>query len=68
MIENFAFTAEVAVTRYRTDDPRPVFPGDGAMQLTGTIEPGVTRRVVEFAVDDAPDGARRLRLIRRDGK
>ena len=68
VIENFAFTADVRVSRYRADESRPVFPSDGVMKLAGTIEPGVARRVVEFAVDDAPDGTRRLRLIRRDGK
>ena len=68
IIENFSFTADVAVTRYRDGEPRPVFPGDGVMKLAGTIEPGVARRVVEFAVSDAPGGASSLRLIRRDGK
>lgn len=68
VIENFAFTADVNVTRYRADESRPVFPNDGVMKLAGTIEPGVARRVVEFAVADAPGGARSLRLIRRDGK
>ena len=68
VIENFAFTADVAVTRYRSDEPRPVFPGDGVMKLAGSIEPGVARRVVEFAVENAPGEARSLRLIRRDGR
>lgn len=68
VIENFGFTADVAVIRYRDREPRPVFPNDGVMKLAGTIEPGVARRVVEFAVSDAPGGASRLRLIRRDGK
>ena len=68
VIENFAFTADVAVTRYRSDEPRPVFPGDGAIKLAGTIEPGVARRVVEFAGEDAPGEARSVRLIRRDGR
>lgn len=67
VIENFGFTAEVAVMRYRTGEPRPVFPGNGVMKLSGTIEPGVARQVVEFAVGDAPGEARSLRLIRRDG-
>lgn len=68
VIENFGFTADVAVTRYRTDEPRPVFPGDGVMKLAGTIESGVARRVIEFAVGEAPGEARSVRLIRRDGK
>ena len=68
VIENFGFSAEVAVTRYRAGEPQPVFPGDGAMKLAGTIEPGVARRVIEFAVSDAPGEARGLRLIRRDGR
>jgi len=68
VIENFGFTADVSVTRYGADEPRPVFPGDGVMKLAGTIESGVARRVVEFAVTDAAGGARSLRLIRRDGK
>lgn len=68
VIENFGFSASVAVTRYRTGEPRPVFPGDGVMKLAGTIEPGVARRVLEFAVSDTPGGARRVRLIRRDGR
>ncbi len=68
VIENFGFTADVAVTRYRKGEPRPVFPGDGVMKLAGTIEPGVARRVIEFAVKDAPGEARSVRLIRRDGK
>ena len=66
VIENFGFNANLAVTRFRADDPRPVFPGDGVMKLAGTMEPGVARRVIEFAVDGAPGGARSLRLIRRD--
>ena len=68
VIENFGFTADVAVTRYRAGESRPVFPDDGDMKLSGTIESWVARRVVEFTVSDAPDGARTLRLIRRDGK
>ena len=68
VIENFGFAADVAVTRYRADEPRPVFPGDRVMKLAGTIEPGVARRVIELAVSDAPVGARSLRLIRRDGR
>ena len=68
VIENFGFTADVAVTRYRTGEPRPVFPGDGFMRLAGSIESGVARQVIEFAVSGAPEGARSLRLIRRDGK
>ena len=68
VIENFGFTANVAVTRYRSVEPRPVFPGDGVMKLAGSIEPGVARRVVEFSVEDAPGEARSLRLIRRDGR
>ena len=67
VIENFGFTADVSVTRYGAGEPRPAFSGDGVMKLTGTIESGVARRVVEFAVTDAPCGARSLRLIRRDG-
>ena len=66
VIENFGFTANVAVTRYGPEEPRPVFAGDGVMKLAGTIEPGVTRRVVEFAVSGAPGSAGSLRLIRRD--
>ena len=68
VIENFGFTADVAVTRYRLDEPRPVFPGDGVMKFAGSIEPGVARRVIEFAVEDAPGEARSVRLIRRDGR
>ena len=68
VIENFGFTADLAVTRYRLDEPRPVFPGDGVMKLAGSIEPGVARRVIEFAVEDAPGEARSVRLIRRDGR
>ena len=68
VIENRGFTASLAVTRYRSGEPRPVFPGDGTMKLAGTIESGVARRVIEFAVSDAPGGARSLRLIRRDGR
>lgn len=68
VIENFGFTADVAVTHYRESEPRPVFPGDGVMKLAGTIEPGVARRVIEFAVKDAPGEACSVRLIRRDGK
>ena len=68
VIENFGFSAEVAVTRYRTGEPRPVFPGDGVMKLAGTIESGVARRVIEFAVKDAPGEARSVRLIRRDSE
>ena len=67
VIENFGFTADVTVTRYRAGEPRPVFPGDGVMKLAGTIEAGVERQVVEFPVGGAPQGARSLRLIRRDG-
>ena len=68
VIENFGFTADVAVTRYRTGETRPVFPGDGVIKLAGSIEPGVARRVIEFAVEDAPGEARSVRLIRRDGR
>ena len=68
VIENFGFTANVAVTHYRTGEPRPVFPGNGVIKLAGTIESGVARRVIEFAVEDAPGEARSVRLIRRDGK
>ena len=68
VIENFGFTADVAVTRYRSDEPRPVFPGDGVMRLAGAIEPGVARRVIEFSVKDAPGEAHSVRLIRRDGR
>jgi len=68
VIENFGFTANVAVTRYRTGEPRPVFPSDGVMKLAGSIEPGVARRVIEFAVSDAPGETRSVRLIRRDGR
>ena len=66
VIENFGFTANVAVTRYRTGETRPVFPRDGVIKLAGSIEPGVAPRVVEFAVEDAPGKARSVRLIRRD--
>lgn len=68
VIENRGFSASLAVTRHREDGPRPVFPGDGVMKLAGTIESGVTRQVMEFAVSDAPRGAHALRLIRRDSK
>ena len=68
VIENHALSASVAVSRYRTNEPRPVFPRDGVMKLAGTIESGVARRVLEFAVGDAPGGARSVRLIRRDSR
>ena len=70
VIENFGFTrrrgrhplsgGRASLDRY--------FPSDGVMKLAGTIEPGVARRVIEFAVKDAPGEARSVRLIRRDGK
>ena len=44
-----------SVTRYRTGEPRPVFPGDGVMKLAGTIEAGVERSG-EFPVRGAPQG------------
>ena len=68
VIENRSLRASLAVTRYRTDEPRPVFPGDGVMKLSGTIETGVARQVIEFAVRGAPQDARSLRLIRRDSE
>ena len=68
VIENLGFNANLAATRYRTGEPQPVFPRDGVMKLAGTIESGVARQVIEFAVSDAPGGARSLRLIRRDSK
>ena len=68
VIENRGFSASLAVTRYREDEPRPVFPRDGVLKLAGAIESEVARRVIKFAVRGAPGGARRMRLIRRDGK
>ena len=68
VIENFGLRASLAVTRYRTEEPRSVFPGDGVMKLSGTIEAGVERQVIELAVGDTPGGVRSLRLIRRDGR
>ena len=67
VIENFGLRASLAVTRYRTEEPRPVFPSDGVMKLAGTIEAGVERQVIELAVGGTPGGVRSLRLIRRDG-
>ena len=54
VIENFGLRASLAVTRYRTEEPRPVFPGDGVMKLAGTIEAGVERQVIELAVGGTP--------------
>lgn len=68
VIENRGLSASLAVTRYRAGEPQPVFPRDGVMKLAGTIESGVARQVIEFAVSDAPGSARRLRLIRRDSR
>ena len=68
VIENRGFSASLAVSRYCADEPRPVFPRDGVMKLAGAIESGVARQVLEFAVGDAPVGARSLRLIRRDSR
>ena len=68
VIENRGFSASLTVTRYRADEPQPVFPGDGVMKLAGTIESEVARRVIEFAVSDAPSGERSIRLIRRDSR
>ena len=69
VIENFGFSASLAVTRYREDEPQPVFPRDGVLKLAGAIESEIARWVLEFAVSDAPPGgARGLRLIRRDSR
>jgi len=57
VIEHFGFSADLDVTRYRTDEPRPVFPGDGVMTLAETIEPGVARQVIEFTVGGASERA-----------
>lgn len=65
VIENFGFNADLTVVRYRADESQPVFAGDGVMKLAGTIEPGVTRRVIEFSASGAPGSAGSLRLIRR---
>ena len=68
VVENRGMHASMAVTRYRAGEPQPLFPRDRVMKLSGTIESGVARHVLEFAVRAAPGGARRLRLIRRDSK
>ena len=68
VIENRGFSASLAVTRYRVGELPPVFPSDGVMKFAGAIESGVARHVIELAVNDAPGGARGLRLIRRESK
>ena len=64
VIENRGFRGSLTVIRYREGEPLPVFPRDGVFTFTGTIESGVTRQVIEFAVGHA----RSLRLIRRDAE